>query len=189
MAQLRNAFNSNDVAPQQPFEVLPAGKYRVQIVASEMRRTKDGTGEYLWLEEEILEGEYKDRKIWDRLNLENTNQQAVDIANRTLSAICHAVGVPVITDSEQLHFIPMMATVRVRPAKDGYDASNEIRGYGPVEGGPPRTRSSAARQHTEQRATAAIPRAVADEDEEEENAPPPPPRSAGGRAPWDKNRR
>ena len=27
---------------------------------------------------------------------------------------------------------PLIATVRVKPSKDGYDASNEIRGYEPV---------------------------------------------------------
>jgi len=122
-------FDATTIDPNQPFEVIPAGKYRVQIVASEMRATKDGNGQYLWLEEEILDGDYQGRKLWDRLNLANANQQAVEIAQRTLSALCHAVGELHVADSDQLHFKPMIATVRVRPAKGDYDASNEIRGY------------------------------------------------------------
>ena len=33
--------------PIQPLEVLPPGKYIAQIVNSDMRLTKDGTGQYL----------------------------------------------------------------------------------------------------------------------------------------------
>ena len=130
-------FDATTVQPQTPFEVIPAGKYVCQIVASEMRPTKSGDGAYLWLEEEILEGEYAGRRVFDRLNIQNANVQAVEIANRTLSALCHAIGELKVTNSEQLHFKPFVATVRVRPPSDGYDASNEVRGYAPVGGSAP----------------------------------------------------
>lgn len=125
-------FDATQVAPNQPFEVLPAGKYKVHVTDSDMKPTKDGAGQYLWLEMEILDGEYQGRKIWDRLNLVNSNQQAVEIAQRSLSALCHAVGKLQVADSEDLHFIPVIATVKVRPAKGDYAASNEIRGYEPA---------------------------------------------------------
>jgi hypothetical protein len=127
-------FDASQVEPAEPFSVIPAGKYLCQVVNSEMRPTKDGGGAYLWLELEILDGEFKGRKVFDRLNLENQNQQAVDIARRALSALCHAVGELQVKDSEQLHFKPFVATVRMRPASDGYDASNEVRGYAPADG-------------------------------------------------------
>lgn len=127
-------FDATEVAPAQPFEVIPAGKYVCQVITSEMRPTKDGAGSYLWLELEILEGEHAGRKVFDRLNLQNSNQQTVDIARRALSALCHAVGELQVQNSEQLHFKPVLVTVRVRPASDGYDASNEVRGYAPVDG-------------------------------------------------------
>lgn len=129
MAQLGGTFDATQVAPNQPFEVLPPGKYKVQVTDSDMRPTKDGTGQYLWLEMEILDGEYQGRKMWDRLNLVNQNQQAVEIAQRSLSALCHATGKLHVSDSQEIHFIPVIATVKVRPAKGDYDASNEIRGY------------------------------------------------------------
>jgi hypothetical protein len=146
MANLGN-FDATQVAPNEPFEVIPGGKYPVQIVQSEMRPTKDGGGQYLWLEEEIIDGEYKGRKLWDRLNLTNNNAHAVEIAQRTLSAICHAVGQLHVTDSEALHFKPMIATVRVKPAKGDYDASNEIRGYEPMGGAAPVTVTPGAKPH------------------------------------------
>ena len=81
-----------------------------------MKPTKAGGGELLEIELEILEGEYARRHLWDRLNLVNANQQAVEIAQRTLSAICHATGVLRVNDSEALHFKPMLVTVKVLPA-------------------------------------------------------------------------
>ena len=127
-------FDASAVEPAQPFDVIPAGKYICQITQSEMKATKDGAGQYLWLELSILEGEFANRKLFDRLNLVNGNQQAVDIARRQLSALTGACGKTYVTESDELHFIPITVTVRVRPAKDNYDASNEIRGYEPLNG-------------------------------------------------------
>jgi hypothetical protein len=120
-------FDASRVDPTNPFDPLPPGKYKAQIVQSEWRATKDGAGSYLWLELDVLEGEHRGRKLWDRLNLNNSNVQAVEIAQRTLSAICHAIGKLKVSDSADLHLVPMLVDVAVRPPKDGYDASNRIR--------------------------------------------------------------
>ena len=90
MAQI--AFDASSVEPAAPLEPLPPGKYVAQIVQSEMRATRAGNGQYLWLEMDVIEGPHQGRKIWDQLNLVNPNQQTVEIAQRALSAICHAVG-------------------------------------------------------------------------------------------------
>ena len=132
MAKLGTTFDANSVDPTMPFEALPPGRYLVQIVASEMRPTKDGAGQYLWLELDVLEGEYQGRKLFDRLNLVNPNPTAVEIAQRTLSAICHATGKMQVQDSDELHLIPMTVDVKVQPPKNGYDASNKLR-YLPLE--------------------------------------------------------
>ena len=112
--------------------MLPPGKYLAQIVNSEMRLTKDGMGQYLWLEIDVLEGPYQGRKLFDRLNLVNANPQTVEIAQRTLSAICHATGRMQVQDSEELHLIPFLAVVQVQPPKNGYGESNKIR-YLPLD--------------------------------------------------------
>ncbi|MBF0462243.1 MAG: DUF669 domain-containing protein [Magnetococcales bacterium] len=124
MAQLGGTFDATQVDPNQPHETLPPGDYRVQIVASEMRVTKAGTGQYLFLEMEILDGAMAGKKLFDRLNLINPNRQAEEIAQRTLSAICHAVGRMQVTDSEELHFKPLV--VKVVVDKEGY---NQTKGY------------------------------------------------------------
>lgn len=126
MAIFAQTFDANAVEPSN-YDVFPAGKYLSQIVASEMRPTKDGRGQYLFLELDILEGPFAGRKLFDRLNLVNDNPDTVDIATRTLSSICRATGQMQVKDSEQLHLIPLIADVRVRPPKGQYGESNSIR--------------------------------------------------------------
>ena len=135
MAQLGATFDATTVEPNKPFEPVPPGQYLAQIVNSEMRPTKDGTGQYLWLELDVLEGAFAGRKLFDRLNLVNANPTTVEIAQRTLSAICHAVGKMQVDDSEQLHLIPLIVDVKVQPPKNGYDASNSMR-YLPLTQAP-----------------------------------------------------
>ena len=79
MANLNN-FNAHEVEPNASFEPIPADKYLAAITESEMKPTKNGRGSYLQLTFTILEGEYKDRIMWARLNLNNPNATAVKIA-------------------------------------------------------------------------------------------------------------
>ena len=134
MAHLGATFDATTVEPAAGFELFPAGKYVVQIVGSEMRPIKDGGGQYLWLELDVLEGPLAGRKLFDRLNLVNASAQTVEIAQRTLSAICHATGKLQVQDSQELHLIPMIADVKVKPPKNGYGESNKVH-YLPLERG------------------------------------------------------
>ncbi len=139
MAQM--TFDASSISPADPLEPLPAGKYPAQVVQSEMRPTKAGDGQYLWLEFDVLDGPYKGRKIWERLNLVNANPQTTEIAQRQLAALCRAVGQMQVTDSEQLHHRSMTVNVKYRPAgpdKSGVhrEARNEIGGYEPADQRP-----------------------------------------------------
>ena len=139
MASLGGTFDATNVEPSAPIEILPPGKYPVQIIKSEMKNTKAGTGQLLALEMEIIDGPSKGRKLWENLNLVNSNPQAQEIAQRTLSAICHAVGRLQVSDSEELHFKPMIASVEVEPEgpdKNGVHrkARNSIKGFSAASG-------------------------------------------------------
>jgi hypothetical protein len=127
MASFGHTFDATTVDPLAPYEVLPPGKYLAQVVASEMRVTKDGQGQYLYLEIDVLEGPCAGRKLFDRLNLVHANPEVVEIARRTLSSICRATGKLQVSDSTQLHLVPFIADVRVRPPKGEYGESNSVR--------------------------------------------------------------
>ena len=150
MAQLNQHFDASTVEPAAPYELLPSGRYVAQIVQSEMRATKTGNGQLLWLELDVIEGPHQGRKIWDQLNLVNPNQQTVEIAQRALSAICHAVGQIQVSDSEQLHLRPLQVTLAVEPdSRDKHlqpheqRKQNKIKGYAPL-GPAPAARAPAA---------------------------------------------
>ena len=112
-------FNANEVEPMADFEPLPAGKYTVVLTGSDWKKTKSGNGSYLELEFEVIEGEFKGRKLWARLNLDNPSQMAVKIARSELSALCRAVNVLQPRDSVELHDRPLVVAVaqRVNPPR------------------------------------------------------------------------
>lgn len=121
-----NGFNPNDVPATS---LLPAGKYKAVISASEERQTKSATGSYLALTLTIIEGEHENRRVLARLNLNNPNDVASGIARQHLAQICKAVGVMTPATSADLHDIPMYITVTVRPAKGEYEESNDVKKY------------------------------------------------------------
>ena len=127
-------FNAEEIEPSSSFDPIPAGWYKAIISNSEMKPTRDGYGEYLSLTLQVIEGQYENRLVFARLNLKNANDKAVDIARKDLAAICRAVGVMSPQASEELHDIPLMIKVKVRPASGDYEASNDIGGYKAVEG-------------------------------------------------------
>lgn len=125
MALLKNSFREED-AEDISFEPVPAGNYQAQIVASDLKVTSTGTGEYISLTFEILDDEYAGRKIFCNLNIVNPNEQAVKIAKSQLKQICKAAGIEELEDTQELHGIPMRLAVKVRPPKNGYDAQNVV---------------------------------------------------------------
>ena len=129
MADL-GGFDATKVEPASEYKPLPAGDYRMVIVSSEKKKTKAGTGAYLQIEMQVVDGEHKNRKVTDRLNIWNPSTTAAEIASRTLSAICHAVGVMQPKASEQLHGLPMIVSLAVKERDDKADAyTNEVKGY------------------------------------------------------------
>lgn len=128
MADLQG-FNASEVEPTTTFDPMPAGKYTAMIIESEMKPTKNGSGSYLELTFQIVDGPFKGRVLWSRLNLDNANPTAVQIARGELSAICRAVGVLTPKDSVELHNLPLLITVKCKKREDTGEITNEVKGY------------------------------------------------------------
>jgi hypothetical protein len=128
MANL-NGFDASQVEPSASFDPIPAGKYLAAITESEMKATKTGAGSYLQMTFTVLDGEYKNRMLWARLNLNNPNATAVKIARSELSALCRAIGVLQPRDSVELHNIPLLITVKLKKREDTGELTNEIKGF------------------------------------------------------------
>ena len=129
-------FNAANVPPASANIVVPAGWYNVIIEHSEVVPTAAGTGTILKLRYSIVDGEFKGRKIFGQLNIVNPSPMAQEIAQKQLSAICHAVNVIQCNDSQQLHNIPFKVKLKITPGgiKDQhtgekYDDKNEVTGW------------------------------------------------------------
>lgn len=140
MARLTGMYNP-DAEAQQDYAPLPSGEYLAQITDSDMKPTKNDSGEYLELEYTVLDGEFTGRKVWTRLNLVHKSDKVVEIANRQFAAIREATGVIKVDDSAQLHNRPHVIRVELIPAgtkqKNGYVTerdNNEVRGWRAADG-------------------------------------------------------
>jgi len=123
-----NGFDAGNVEPVPSFDPIPAGQYLAMISASEEKTSKQGN-KFLSLEFEVLDGQYKDRKLWVNLNLSHPNPETVKFARAELASICKAVGVLKPQDSVQLHNLPMLITVKCVNRKDTGELQNRIKSY------------------------------------------------------------
>jgi hypothetical protein len=192
------SFTAADVpADDRVFETLPVGTYLVQVIESDMLATRAGTGSFLKLTLEVLDGPYANRKLWDQINLENPNDDAVRFARRQLADLLLLLGIAHMEDSEELHFKPFYAQVGIRKDKSGqYPPQNTLRYRQPATapgapaGSPPRRAVTQAprvgpqpgRPPT-QSAPPPAPRPVTSPPQRPAPPPPPPPRN-GPPKPW-----
>lgn len=127
----QGGFDASAVEPakSRDFGPMPAGPYDVEITGAEVKDTKAGTGQYLEVENTIISPEqFAGRKVWARINIANQNTEAERIGREELSALCRAVGIAVLKDSDQL----FQKILRVRLKIDRRDPTNprnEITGY------------------------------------------------------------
>lgn len=110
------------------FEPLPAGNYLAQIIESEVKDTKAGTGKYLQFTWEIIDGAAKGRRVWDRVNVVNPSAQAEQIGKEAMDSLCLAAGVLDFVDTVQLHGKPVRIKLTVR-RDPNFGDSNEVKGY------------------------------------------------------------
>lgn len=137
------SFDARTVQPWIGFELVPPGWAKVAIRKSNFKPNQAATGTFLELQYEILEGPAKGKSVLDRLNIQNPSTEAVEIAFRKLSAICHCTGVISITGQQQqdfavgpMHGIPFWAEIGVQKSQRGNDM-NVINAYKDINGREP----------------------------------------------------
>jgi len=127
-------FDASEVAPMtDTFTPIPAGHYQMRIIEAGMQLGKKAdAGEMLKLQFEVdaeAHMKYAGRRVFSYLCINHKGNTARNIARRQLSAICQAIGEKVLDDTEQLLGQLLLVTVKVSPAVDGYEASNDATGY------------------------------------------------------------
>lgn len=96
-------FNVADYGSDEnnSYDVLPDGKYDVIVLEAKEKTTKKGD-RAIELTFQVLDGQYKERLLWETLNLWNSSDQARTIARDRLSSICKACNAPAATSTDVL---------------------------------------------------------------------------------------
>jgi len=133
-----DGYGEDDLKPMNDFTPVPAGNYTMAATGCEWKNcgatAKDPNGRYLKFTVEIIDGEFKGRKIWPNLSLENSNAQTVNMARRELAEMARAVGRMSAKSESDLLNIPFTAEIGVRAASGNFEASNVIKHYLPMGG-------------------------------------------------------
>jgi hypothetical protein len=133
-------FRAADFDPATGSSQLPVGLHPAIVAESEVIPTRDKDGGMLALTLQIIDGEHKNaRGVW-RLNLWNKSQQAADIAARQLSALCHVIGVPELTnDVSPVHGKPFLVEVALQSGENGTEKGyTEVRAVKKMDGTAPK---------------------------------------------------
>ena len=133
-------FNTEDVEPSG-FEPLPEGEYKVILQSADGPiETANKTGSYLKLKFQVIEGEFKNRIVFENLNLWRTGNTEKDkttirIAQSRLRDLCLAVGKTRIKDTMELVNKPLIVRLKVRDSGGNFGLQNEIVAHRALDNG------------------------------------------------------
>jgi hypothetical protein len=125
------SFDPQRHAAGAAMEPLPDGTYTMTIIDSERRTPRSGDGEYIQLALRVKDGTHKGRVIFHRLHVVTANVTTRRIAEAELASICRAAAINTLTDTAQLHGIPIIVTLGHRRDAGG-QTLNVPRSYAPV---------------------------------------------------------
>lgn len=120
-------------AHAEGFALLPEGEYPAMITDVSEKTSKTGN-KYLGMKFQVVDGEYKGRVLFHNLNLWHEKKLTQDISWGQLSKIGYAAtGNKSPATGDEVLNKPMTIVVSVRPESGGYQASNEIKGWKPLD--------------------------------------------------------
>ena len=115
------------------FDPLPPGDYPFTISKIEAKRTKDEQSIQAVVELTVDEGDHKGRKVWTRLTMKTIRTdekglQMASIGERQISELLDACGVGGKSLSPCIG-CQIIGKLKIRPAANGYDASNDVAAF------------------------------------------------------------
>lgn len=121
-----------DESKSGSFDPLPVGSYIVEIISTETRDNNAGTGNYLSVTYEVIDGDHKGRRVWENLTLSHPTQTAVEIGRAKLKRLIKTLGFTGINDSSEMHGHQLNLKLTQKPRKDTKEIQNEVKGYEPL---------------------------------------------------------
>lgn len=168
-ANLQNTQSFDEYIP------LPPGDYLVTIVDSQIRETKAGESQLIFIYQ-VRGGEHDGEQVFDRLPLWSANPKAVNVAQRRLKTVAVASGHKnpnFIADTSEFHGLSMM----IRTALRDYNGQQyvDIKSYSPTTQTQPQNDFGPAFPQSPAPNTTAQSGAM----------PPPPPPAPAMQKPWE----
>lgn len=135
MAFLGQTYQIKDIPEQNIFDAIPAGWYNARITEATVKSTKAGNGSYIKIRYDIIGPTHQGRVVYGNINILNPNQQAEQIGIQQLGSLARAIGLEVISDSDQLLNSEVQIKLAVKKDTTGqYPDQNEVKGFKAVEG-------------------------------------------------------
>lgn len=139
---MQGGFNTDSIPDQPPRESLPPMPPGIPgdcmiTPAPILVPTKLGTGYFVKVVMQVLNGPHAGRKVVDRINVRNTNPKAEQIAGWHMKELCLAAGIKHLTDLNQLNGKIVRPNLKVDGQYNsvkGYEASPmaaQVAGYVP----------------------------------------------------------
>lgn len=124
------SFNATQVAPDPGIVTMPDGWYDLVILkAPAYEPTNDGNGKRIAAEISVADGPYKGRIVFHNFNVENSSEKAQNIGLAQLSALSHAVGNLIWTETAQLCNVVFRGRVVKEEAQNGYPEKNKMMAF------------------------------------------------------------
>ena len=123
-----------DIRTAVPFEPLPKGKYTVKVDATDLKQTKNGTGQYIKIEFVVLGPIFQGRKLFANLNIVNDSAESMRIGRQQVKSLMVAGGMSQeqinhFNDTDQLLGLTVNARVEIDEGSGQYGPQNRITGY------------------------------------------------------------
>lgn len=128
MANLGTAFITDEMPSGGNYEALPAGWYNATIAGAEVKTTKSGTGRYIAVKYMVTGPTHEGRIVFSNLNIENSNPKAEEIGRQQLRSLMEAIGLPKMTDSDQLIGGAVKIKLKIE-SDEQYGDRNNVAGY------------------------------------------------------------
>jgi hypothetical protein len=97
------------------YTLFQPGWYKMIIAGSEIKPTRNQGGTLLSLKLQCIEGQMQGRTLDWTFNINNSSQQAVEIAYKELHALGWVLGKGIQADTSEWHNIPFGAYIENRP--------------------------------------------------------------------------
>lgn len=132
------AVDTTGIDKMGGFEIYPAGLYPAIMISASKKPTRDNNGAFIECVYQFVDGDVNGKKFTSRMNLWNSNTQAVDIAKRELKSIRIALG---LNDhaSNLADFVnkPLVLNISVKARKDdAQKMENNLVSIEPYSGAP-----------------------------------------------------